>query len=178
MFPAWLSTLFYPAKVIDLKRDNAFAFLIDNKLIAGPLAGVVCVLSGVSPLAGDAPHPSPGEYQWGSGGFVAFAFFSFSLLIEVSPALEYLKGVELWSMELATGPRPVTLFSMLKVVTFLFLAFVAVRNLPGLLDLLWLTRTSADRGLRFAIATLSRYLILGGALIAAAGAIGLSWGRV
>ena len=71
-----------------------------------------------------------------------------------------------------------TLLSVLTAVGVLFLAATATRNLSGLLEILILARSSADRGVRFAITTLSRYTIVVVAVVVAAQALGISWGKV
>jgi potassium efflux system protein len=72
----------------------------------------------------------------------------------------------------------VTLLSVLIAVGVLFLAATATRNLSWLQEILILARSSADRGVRFAITTLSRYTIVVVAVVIVAQSLGISWGKV
>jgi len=109
---------------------------------------------------------------------IGFLFAALTLWVEVLPAIEYLKRIELWTTDSPSGPRPITLLSLLTAVGVMFLAATAVRNLSGLLEIVILARSSADRGVRFAITTLSRYTIAVVAIVVVAQALGVSWGKV
>jgi potassium efflux system protein len=55
---------------------------------------------------------------------------------------------------------------------------VAARNVPALLEIILLQRLPLDRGVRFAIATVTRYAIAGVGVVVAFGTIGIGWSKV
>lgn len=88
-------------------------------------------------------------------GCVGFAY----IWADVLPALEFFDGITLW--KIGTGEK-------IEIVSFLdagycvfgiFATLFAARNLPSMLELLILSRTSLDSGARYAITTLLRYVI-------------------
>lgn len=99
----------------------------------------------------------------------------FLVWVEVFPALAYFNRIELWHvtstvqqtvgvgeaahLEQLPLQVPVTAANVLLALLGLTLAVVGARNLPGLLELTFLSQTKLDRGLRYAIATLSRYAV-------------------
>jgi len=104
---------------------------------------------------------------------------------EVAPALRMLDRVELWSVTVgapATGEArrvmPVTLASVALALVVVAMTLIAARNVPGLLEMAVLQRLPLDRGTRFAITTLSRYLILVIGFVIAFGKIGIGWAKV
>ena len=98
----------------------------------------------------------------------------------VLPALAILERVELWdSIDRATGqPTPVTLSNLALAAIVVLVAVVAARNVPGLLEIAILQHLPLDRGVRFAISTISRYLILVVGFVIAFGQIGIGWSKV
>lgn len=59
-----------------------------------------------------------------------------------------------------------------------FLTFIAARNVPGLLEMSLLRRLPMDGALRYAVTTLSSYLIVLAGLALGFGAIGVGWSKV
>ena len=103
---------------------------------------------------------------------------------DVFPALGILRGVPLWSTEMQASQggvaisRIITLADLAWAVLILGLAFVAARNIPGLLEMSILRQMTVDKGLRFAITTVCRYVLAGIGIVWACNYIGLSWGKV
>ena len=103
-------------------------------------------------------------------GLLATLFF---VWVEVFPALTYFDRIELWHvtstvqqtvgvgeaahLEQVPTQVPVTAANVLVALLGVMLAIVGARNLPGLLELIFLSNTKLDRGIRYAIATLSSY---------------------
>ena len=85
---------------------------------------------------------------------------------------------------LATSPADelfadsVTLGDLVLALIFLFLTWVAARNIPGLLEISLLQRLPLDGGARYAIATIVRYLIVIIGISTITGALGLGWDKI
>jgi potassium efflux system protein len=89
--------------------------------------------------------------------------------IDVFPALNVLRRVPLGGTTLAH----VVVAAMIGLV-----AIVALRNLPGLLEVLGLQRLPLDNGARYAVATICRYTISVAAVILIAWLIGFDWSKI
>ena len=82
----------------------------------------------------------------------------------VLPALDRFDSITLWAVS-GSGPdgQPlpaVTLAAFLGGALALVLTFIAARNLPGLVELGLLSRIHIDAGTRYAVSSISRYLIV------------------
>ncbi|BAM03217.1 mechanosensitive ion channel domain-containing protein [Phycisphaera mikurensis] len=103
---------------------------------------------------------------------------------DLLPALEFLNTVKLPLLkqtEAVDGvdvTTPVTLGQLVLCAALLVLTFTTGRHLPGLLDLLVLTRFSVQAGTRYAATMLTQYVIVAAGLLLALSAIGLGWGRL
>jgi len=75
-------------------------------------------------------------------------------------------------------PSTLTLADVLLASIFLMLTSVAARNLPALLELSLLQRLPLDRGARYAVTTLVRYLVVVIGISAMSGALGIGWGQI
>ena len=101
----------------------------------------------------------------------------------VLPAIGYLDKVDLWS-GVATEvngvaiPKMVTLRELLMAIGFLVLAFVLSANLPGLLEVTLLDRLNLDRGGRYAVSFVVKYLVLVVGIFLACRLLGFAWHRV
>ena len=114
-------------------------------------------------------------------GLLAALWFVWSGIL---PALEFLNTVKLpllTQTEVVEGVAvgsPVTLGQLFLCVGLLALTFTAGRQVPGLLDLLVLTRFKVQAGTRYAATMLTQYVIVTVGLLLALSAIGLGWGRL
>ncbi len=102
---------------------------------------------------------------------------------EVLPALGRLDEIALWSAKSVADDGSTVLEQIsLKQVVFglvlLALTFVAARNLPGLLEIGLLSRISIDASTRYAISSVSRYLIVIVGSIIGLGLLGLRWSQL
>ncbi len=97
----------------------------------------------------------------------------------VAPALSVLDEIVLWERLLpgAEGGRllPVTVVDAGLALLLLLVTFVAQRNLPGLLEIAVLQPLALEPGNRYAVASISRYLIITSGVIAAIGLMGVGW---
>jgi potassium efflux system protein len=89
--------------------------------------------------------------------------------IDVFPALNVLRRVPLGGTTLA---------HVVVAATIGLVAIVALRNLPGLLEVLGLSRLPLDNGARYAVATICRYTISVMAVILIAWLIGFDWSKI
>ncbi|MFW6456955.1 MAG: mechanosensitive ion channel domain-containing protein, partial [Planctomycetota bacterium] len=72
----------------------------------------------------------------------------------------------------------ITLAHLLLALVILGLTIVAARNIPGLLEISLLQHLPLDRGIRFAISTLCRYVLIIIGVVMTAAQIGIGWARV
>ena len=98
----------------------------------------------------------------------------------VLPALSFLDSVVLWQMRDADGTvtSVVALSNVLVAIPTLLLTFVLVHNVPGLLEAALLRRLPLDNASRYAITTLTSYLLALCGMLLAAGTLGLRWSSV
>ncbi len=101
---------------------------------------------------------------------------------QLLPALGVLDGVALWTQTITTeaGTKiiPVTVSNLLIGVAIGILTFIAARNLPGLLEFMFLQRLSIEPGTRYAIIAISRYFIVAVGLFIAFERIGADWSQM
>ena len=102
--------------------------------------------------------------------------------VDMLPAFNMLDQFALWHTEQVvdgtTSRVPVTVADALLVLAIVVAAVVAAKNLPALLEIVLLQATSVTAGSRYAIRTLASYAIAIAAVLAAFGALGLSWSKV
>lgn len=96
---------------------------------------------------------------------------------EVFPANSYLDQVQFWQGPLSKAGEVtwITLRSLLTAVGVLTLTFVLSRNLPGLLEITLLDRLPLDRGGRYAISFVCRYIVGIVGILFACQLMGFSW---
>ena len=94
---------------------------------------------------------------------------------DVLPALGELTRMELWKM---SAEEIVTLGSLAMALFLAVLTVIVTRNVPGLLEIIVLRRLPLDRGVRFAITTLFRYMLAVIGTVLAFGKIGIGWSKV
>lgn len=98
----------------------------------------------------------------------------------VIPALSFLDSIVLWTLHDADGSvaSVVSLSNVLITFPMLLLTFVLVRNVPGLLEAALLQKLPLDNASRYAITSLTSYLVAFCGLLVAAGTLGLRWSSV
>jgi potassium efflux system protein len=75
------------------------------------------------------------------------------------PALGFFDDIILWRVSVAESVEVVTIRDLAVCLATLFLTAISVKNLPGLLELVFLRRLPLDAGARYAVATITRYAI-------------------
>ena len=97
--------------------------------------------------------------------------------VEVIPALEFLDRVVLWEVSVDGGTLGITLSNLLLGILIFIVTLLATKNIPGLLELVVLSRLPLDSGTRYAIITICRYIIAIAGTILAFGTIGVPWSK-
>ena len=101
---------------------------------------------------------------------------------DVLPALKVLNQVQLWSHTAIVGGLekliPITLADIGVAVIAVVMTVVAARNLPGFLEILVLRHLSIDSGLRYAITTICRYVLIAVGVIVIFSVVGVGWSKI
>ena len=94
----------------------------------------------------------------------------------VFPAVRFLDTIQLWQTTAADGSLTwVTLANIVVAVPIVLLSFIAVRNIPGLLESVLLEHLPLDRPARYAITTLASYALAVIAILLSARTLGFRW---
>jgi len=111
--------------------------------------------------------------------FFAVMFFLWSSL---TPALGGLDDILLWRYQAAgvtdAALASVSVWDLLLSITVVILMLFAVRNLPGLLEMAILQPLALEPGNRYAVTSISRYLIFATGFFVALNLLGISWDDV
>lgn len=98
------------------------------------------------------------------------------------PGLSRLNEISLWTytdvVEGQTVQRAVTLGGVMLALTTGFVAIVAVKNIGGFLDIAFPERARLSGGSRYAIRTVTRYVIVGAAVMTVFSVLGGNWSRI
>lgn len=101
---------------------------------------------------------------------------------DILPALGILDEITIWehSVPGESGERliPISLADLGAAGLVLMLTLMAESNLPGLLEIALLEPLNVERGNRYAVSSLIRYLILIVGILAAFSLIGIGWNQV
>ncbi|WP_279245396.1 mechanosensitive ion channel domain-containing protein [Candidatus Litorirhabdus singularis] len=101
---------------------------------------------------------------------------------EVLPALGILNDVELWTytekLEGIDTILPVTLADFGIALLVAFLGYVAVKRIPGLLELLLQQQTTMSAGAIYAVSTLFSYVLIAGVFMSVLGMLGFAWSQI
>lgn len=97
------------------------------------------------------------------------------------PALQLFDNVTLWTI--ATGiegadPLPITLGDLMLAVVVAFGTVLAVKNLPGTLEVMVLSRMHLEPGAGYAITTITTYILVFLGVVICLGVIGVQWSKL
>ncbi|WP_290583992.1 mechanosensitive ion channel domain-containing protein [Ketobacter sp.] len=116
---------------------------------------------------------------------VAFSLFAVVCYLswqDFFQAIQIFQEIELWTYTVASDTgvesKTVTLETLLAVSLAVMISYVGVKNLPGLIEVLILQRLKVDSGIRFAITTTARYLVITAGVMIISGMIGLDWSKL
>lgn len=113
------------------------------------------------------------------GGFIACMYLVWADLITV---FAYLDQITLYQYGAGTGDTatqvPISLLDMLGALIIAGITVVLARNLPGLLEVLVLSRMKLAQGSAYATTTLLSYAIAGLGFVSALSTLGVSWDKL
>lgn len=98
---------------------------------------------------------------------------------DVIPMLGLLEQWDVWQMKDAAGETvAITVADILTSIVVIAVTVAAARNIPGLVDIVLLERLQIESSVRYAISTLSQYLIATIGIVVVATTLGFSWSKV
>ena len=114
--------------------------------------------------------------------FIIFLTCLWHIWDSVFPAFHILQDIHFWSYNTVVNgvekTVSITLANLVMGGGMVFVTFVAVRNLPGLLEIILLNRLQMDPGARYASSTVCRYAITALGVLIALNAIGIRWSNL
>jgi potassium efflux system protein len=112
-------------------------------------------------------------------GLLASLYWVWADLITV---FSYLDNITLYENVSGSGDTagatPISLRDLLAALVIATIAFLLARNLPGLLEVLVLSRLKLAQGSAYATTTLLSYVIIGVGIVATLGTLGVSWDKL
>lgn len=112
---------------------------------------------------------------------VVLVIVGWQIWAQVLPAINYLDEYHLWHSAIANedNVRPwITLRHLLMAGGLVMITTVLSRNLPGLMEITFLDRMPLDKGGRYAISFVLRYVVVMVGILLALQIIGFSWNKV
>ena len=101
---------------------------------------------------------------------------------DVLPAFRILNEISLWSYSATVDGAdklvPVTLGDVILGLLIIVIGVIAARRLPGLMEIVLLTRLNITAGSRYAISTLTQYTIVAFGLVLVFNILGGSWSEI
>lgn len=114
--------------------------------------------------------------------FMVFAAIFYWVWSDLLTVISYLDSISMWhysaSIEGKVVQQTVTLGNFLLGFAAIIIAYVLTRNLPGLLEVLVLSRLQLRQGTSYAITTILTYAITVIGAITALGSLGVSWDKL
>ena len=117
---------------------------------------------------------------------IAAALSIFQVWSDMAPALNILQSVPLWNTvetvavegKMVEKVRDITLANFALALVVIIITVLAVRNLPGLIEIMLLQRWNMAAGERYATVAVVRYALTGLGVVLAFQAIGVGWGKI
>lgn len=115
--------------------------------------------------------------------FIIFALAFYAIWSDFITIFSFLDSVNLWSYTATSAEggnilQFVTLANLILALVIIIVSWVMTRNLPGLLEVLVLSRLKLRQGSTYAITTILTYIIVGIGAIASLGMIGVTWNKL
>ena len=114
--------------------------------------------------------------------FALFAVVFWAIWSDLISVFAYLDSITLWTYSVTEAGssvmRSVTLGSLLFALVILVVAWALIRNLPGLLEVLVLSRLNMRQGASYAITTILNYVIIAVGATTVLGSLGVSWDKL
>ncbi|HOQ05597.1 MAG TPA: mechanosensitive ion channel [Anaerohalosphaeraceae bacterium] len=97
----------------------------------------------------------------------------------VLPAFGVLEKVHLWSSSDAQGQvKDITMAGLFRALIITILTVILTRNIPGFLEVSLLRRFPLDAGVRFAITSVSRYVLVIVGILLVSSELGIRWSSI
>jgi potassium efflux system protein len=113
------------------------------------------------------------------GGFIAALYWVWADLISV---FSYLDNITLYEYTSGTGANmsmvPISIGDLLGALIIIGITFALARNLPGLLEVLVLSKLNLAQGSAYATTTLLSYVIAGVGFVSTLSTLGVSWDKL
>lgn len=113
---------------------------------------------------------------------LGFALLFYLVWADLLAVLSYLEQVAIWRGNAGEGADPVSgALSVADVIMGLLiiaLTMITARNLPGLLEVMVLSRIELKQGSSYAITSLLSYAIMGTGLVLTLAVLGVSWNKL
>ncbi|CAD5107348.1 mechanosensitive channel MscK [Zestomonas carbonaria] len=113
---------------------------------------------------------------------VAFVIALYWVWADLISVFAYLDNVTLYQYSAGSGAAatlvPISLADLLGALAILVITIVLGRNLPGLLEVLVLSRLNLAQGSAYATTTLLSYAIFGFGMVSTLGTLGVSWDKL
>lgn len=114
--------------------------------------------------------------------FIIFASSFYGIWSDFITVFTYLDGITLWNYtlptELGNVIKAVTVADLLLSVSIMAISWFMTRNLPGLLEVLILSRIKLQQGASYAITTILTYIIIAIGTIVSLGILGVAWEKL
>ncbi|MEQ4922784.1 mechanosensitive channel MscK [Proteus hauseri] len=114
--------------------------------------------------------------------FIIFASSFYGIWSDFITVFTYLDGITLWHYSLPTELgnviKAVTVADLLLSVAIMAISWFMTRNLPGLLEVLILSRIKLQQGASYAITTILTYIIIAIGTIVSLGILGVAWEKL
>ena len=111
-----------------------------------------------------------------------FGVMFWAIWSDLITVFSYLDSITLWHYNGteagASVVKSVTMGSLLFALIALMVAWALIRNLPGLLEVLVLSRLNMRQGASYAITTILNYVIIAVGAMAVFGSLGVSWDKL
>jgi potassium-dependent mechanosensitive channel len=111
-----------------------------------------------------------------------FGVMFWAIWSDLITVFAYLDSITLWHYNVTEAGaevlRNVTLGSLLFALIALAVAWALIRNLPGLLEVLVLSRLNMRQGASYAITTILNYVIIAVGAMTVFGSLGVSWDKL
>lgn len=115
--------------------------------------------------------------------FIIFALAFYAIWSDFITIFSFLDSVNLWSYTTTSTEggnilQYVTLANLILALVIIVVSWIMTRNLPGLLEVLVLSRLKLRQGSTYAITTILTYIIVSIGAIASLGMIGVTWNKL
>lgn len=114
--------------------------------------------------------------------FALFGLMFWAIWSDLITVFSYLDSITLWHYNGteagAAVVKNVTMGSLLFAIIASMVAWALIRNLPGLLEVLVLSRLNMRQGASYAITTILNYIIIAVGAMTVFGSLGVSWDKL